>query len=124
MAGNNMPLDDLLADLGRWGYVDLSFKWGQWHCEVRVPGYTVPAPLMSYQKASAATPTAACEAVFDKLEEWRASGVMQQDRDRYLDSHNFYVERYEKASAHQRMGFDPIRHPGKCEPERPLPRSA
>lgn len=123
MIGNNMPLDDLLTDLGRWGNVDLSFKWGKWHCEVRVPGYTFAAPIMAYQRASATTPAEACNQCFELLEEWRATGEMAKDRNRYLEQHNLLIDHYDNAGIYRRTGFNAVRHPGQCEPERPLPRT-
>lgn len=117
----NMSLDDVLEELGRWGIVEVANKWGAWHCEVRVPGY-LGVHLTSYHKHSAPTIREAVDAVYAKIEEWRDSGRMKEDRSRYIKQYDFLVARYDKASVYERTRLSRVAHPGKIEPERPLPR--
>lgn len=115
-----MALDDLLTELGRWGFVNLDFKWGRWICEVRVPGY-LGRNLTSYVKGEGPSPREAVESAWKRLEEWSESGQMAEDRARYLEQHRSQQERYDRSSHWQRSGNgDVVRPPPPLEPERPL----
>lgn len=117
---SNMTLDDLLIELGRWGIVELKYIHNSWNCELRIPGY-LGENLPSYVKGKGNTPRSCIEDAWSNLEKWQSSGQMAKDRERYLSQYNAYKARYDNATTYQRMGFDPIRDPGKMEPERPLP---
>ena len=120
MSGN-MPLEALLEELARWGYVSLNWKWGKWICSVRIPDHADKYG-QPYREAHCETPTEACETVWQLLEDMRASGELARCRAKAVEDYEAARDRYDKADTYARSGFDPVRNPDPLGPERPLPR--
>lgn len=117
---NNAPIDELLLDLSRWGSVALGWKFGQWYCEVTVPGYSTRYHMHPNIAGVGVTPSEAVDVCFAALDEWQGSGQMAEDRAKAERDHAFYTKRYNDATVYQRHGFDAIRKPPPLEPQRPF----
>lgn len=90
---DNLPLEDLLAECGRFGHVDLKRNQyvgrprssDTWQCEIRLPTHHGPNIQRAFGAANRA-PRLAVLAALMAATEWAASDQRQIDRERYLDS--------------------------------------
>jgi hypothetical protein len=90
---DNMPLEDVLGELGRYGHVKLyrtqyvgtERTADRWQCDLDLPTHMGPN-IQTYFRGASASAKEAAAMVLEEAEAWAVSPQRAIDRERYLES--------------------------------------